>query len=323
VSESGGVKIEFEEYVRRREAPVGLGVAAVEGAGDVKNHEEEQYLELIRRILKDGNPKGDRTGTGTLSLFGCTMRFDLRNNSFPLLTTKRVFWRGVAEELLWFVRGSTNANLLAEKNIHIWDGNGSREYLDGLGFTNREVGDLGPVYGFQWRHFGAEYTDMHADYRGKGYDQLAKVIETIKTNPDDRRMIMSAWNPAVLSEMALPPCHMFCQFYVSNGELSCMMYQRSCDIGLGVPFNIASYSLLTCMVASVCGLKPGEFVHVLGDTHVYNNHVEALREQVLRTPSAFPKLTVKPRGNIEDFELSDFVLEGYQPQGAIKMKMAV
>lgn len=195
---------------------------------------------------------------------------------------------GVMEELLWFVSGCTNANVLSEKGIHIWDGNGSREYLDSIGLHSREVGDLGPVYGFQWRHFGAEYGTMHDDYNGKGVDQLKGLIEKIKSNPTDRRLVLTAWNPAALPEMALPPCHMFCQFYVADGELSCQMYQRSCDLGLGVPFNVASYSLLTCMVAQVCGLKPGDFVHVLGDAHVYANHVEPLREQLKNSPRHFP-----------------------------------
>eukprot|EP00124_Ichthyophonus_hoferi_P003015 Ihof_evm5s235 gene=Ihof_evmTU5s235 len=256
-------------------------------------HEEYQYLDLVRHILEKGAVKGDRTGTGTISVFGAQMRFSLRNNRLPLLTTKRVFWRGVAEELLWFISGDTNANSLKEKDIHIWDGNGSKQFLDNLGLHDREEGDLGPVYGFQWRHFGAEYKDMHYDYKGQGKDQLAEVIETIKKNPDDRRMIMTAWNPLALPYMALPPCHLLCQFYVANGELSCQMYQRSADMGLGVPFNIASYSLLTIMIAHICGLKPGEFIHVLGDAHVYSNHVDALKEQLLREPKEFPTLNIK------------------------------
>jgi len=289
---------------------------------DVK-HEEYQYLEMIREIIDQGAVKGDRTGTGTISTFGNQMRFDLRR-SFPLLTTKRVFWRGVAEELLWFVAGETNANKLADKNIHIWDGNGSREYLDSIGLTEREVGDLGPVYGFQWRHFGAEYTNMHADYSGKGVDQLAEVIHKIKNNPTDRRILLTAWNPAALKEMALPPCHMFCQFYVANGELSCQMYQRSCDMGLGVPFNIASYSLLTCMIAQVCDLKPGDFVHVCGDTHVYSNHVEPLEKQLLCEPRPFPILKINPdKKDIDSFVFEDFEIVGYDPHPKIEMKMAV
>jgi len=292
-------------------------------AGCSIKHEEYQYLDMIREIIDQGAVKGDRTGTGTISTFGNQMRFDLRR-SFPLLTTKRVFWRGVAEELLWFVAGETNANKLAEKKINIWDGNGSREYLDSIGLTEREVGDLGPVYGFQWRHFGAEYTNMHADYTGKGVDQLAEVIHKIKNNPNDRRILLTAWNPAALKEMALPPCHMFCQFYVANGELSCQMYQRSCDMGLGVPFNIASYSLLTCMIAQVCGLKPGDFVHCCGDTHVYSNHVEPLEKQLACEPRPFPILKINPeKKDIDSFTFDDFEIVGYDPHPKIEMKMAV
>jgi len=286
-------------------------------------HEEYQYLESIREIIEQGVHREDRTGTGTRSLFGKQMRFDLRK-SFPLLTTKRVFWRGVLEELLWFVKGDTNANHLAEKGIKIWDGNGSREFLDKRGLGHREVGDLGPVYGFQWRHFGAKYVDMHTDYTGQGVDQLAECIRKIKEDPTDRRILLSAWNPADLHLMALPPCHMFCQFYVANGELSCMMYQRSCDMGLGVPFNIASYSLLTLMVAQVCGLKPGEFIHTLGDAHVYQNHVDPLLTQLERTPRPFPVLKVNSEvKDIDGFTASDFELIGYSPHGKIAMEMAV
>ncbi len=223
-----------------------------------------------------------------------------------------------------FIRGSTNAKDLQEKNVHIWDANGSREFLDNLGFTDREVGDLGPVYGFQWRHFGADYVDTKTDYAGKGVDQLANVIDAIKNKPNDRRIIMCAWNPADLNRMALPPCHCLVQFYVANGELSCQLYQRSADMGLGVPFNIASYALLTHMIAHVTGLKPGEFVHTLGDAHVYKNHVEPLKEQMARTPRPFPKLVIKRNvDNIEDFVFTDFAVEGYDPHPKIAMEMAV
>lgn len=288
-----------------------------------KQHEENQYLELIQKIIDSGTIKGDRTGTGTVSFFGAQMRFSLRD-SFPLLTTKRVFWRGVAEELLWFVKGCTDATVLSEQNVHIWDANASREFLDGRNLHHYEEGDLGPVYGFQWRHFGAEYKGRYADYTGQGVDQLKQIIETIKTNPNDRRMIMSAWNPVDLPKMALPPCHSFCQFYVANGELSCQMYQRSCDMGLGVPFNIASYALLTVMVAHVCELKPGDFIHCLGDAHVYTNHVDPLKIQLKRTPRPFPTLTIKRKiTDIEDFTFDDFELVGYKPYPKIKMDMAV
>lgn len=215
------------------------------------NEEEKQYLTLVKTILERGVKRSDRTGTGTLSIFGAQMRFSLRDNRFPLFTTKQIFWRGVAEELLWFISGDTNARTLTDKKIAIWEGNGSRCYLDSVGLEKREEGDLGPVYGFQWRHFGAKYIDMHTDYKGQGFDQLADAIRLIKTDPCNRRIAVSAWNPCDLKEMALPPCHTFFQFYVANGELSCQMYQRSCDMGLGVPFNVASYALLTRLVAQV------------------------------------------------------------------------
>lgn len=288
------------------------------------NPEEQQYLDLVRKIISTGSKRGDRTGTGTISIFGAQMRFSLRDNSFPLLTTKKTFYRGIAEELFWFIRGSTSAKELQDKNVRIWDGNSSREYLDSIGLTDREVGDLGPIYGFQWRHFGAKYVDMHADYSGQGVDQLAKIISTLKTNPTDRRMIMCAWNPADLDKMALPPCHCLVQFYVADGELSCQLYQRSADMGLGVPFNIASYALLTVMMAHVTGLKPGDFVHTLGDAHVYSNHVEALNVQCERTPRSFPKIHVKRDvTNIEDFKIEDFEITGYDPYPKIAMEMAV
>ncbi|XP_064400622.1 thymidylate synthase-like [Halichondria panicea] len=286
-------------------------------------HDEQQYLDLIERIISQGSEKGDRTGVGTRSIFGAQMRFNLREQ-FPLLTTKRVFWRGVAEELLWFVAGSTNAKVLSDKKVKIWEANGSRDFLDSRGLQHREEGDLGPVYGFQWRHFGATYKDMHADYSGQGVDQLAQVIETIKTRPNDRRIIMSAWNPVDLPKMALPPCHAFVQFNVCNGELSCQLYQRSADMGLGVPFNIASYALLTYMIAHVCKLKPGDFVHTLGDAHVYLNHIEPLQQQLKRKPRTFPTLEITREVNsIDDFKFEDFVINGYKPHPKIQMEMAV
>lgn len=316
-----GVRYSFLCYTRVGDG--GVDTAVTLPPGTVPCHEEAQYLALIDEVMREGVIRGDRTGTGTLSKFGSTMRFNLRH-SFPLLTTKRVFWRGVVEELLWFVAGRTNGKELSNKGIHIWDGNGSREYLDSIGLSHREEGDLGPVYGFQWRHFGAEYRDMHADYTGEGVDQLAELIHKIKTNPNDRRLVLMAWNPVALKDMALPPCHMFCQFYVAEGELSCQMYQRSCDLGLGIPFNIASYSLLTCMVAHVCGLKPGDFVHVLGDAHVYSNHVEALKEQLKNAPRHFPTLNINPaKTDIDSFAFDDFEIVGYAPHKKIAMQMAV
>lgn len=288
-----------------------------------KRHEERQYLDLIDEVMKHGVYKKDRTGTGTFATFGASMRFNLRH-SFPLLTTKRVFWRGVVEELLWFIAGSTNSKVLQEKGVHIWDGHGSRTYLDSIGLGHREEGDLGPIYGFQWRHFGAHYKDMHADYRGAGVDQLTDLIHKIKTDPNNRRLVLTAWNPVALKDMVLPPCHMFCQFYVANGELSCQMYQRSCDLGLGVPFNIASYSLLTCMIAQVCGLTPGDFVHVLGDAHVYADHVKPLKEQLKNAPRRFPTLKINPRKtDIDAFTSDDFEIVDYKPHKKIAMHMSI
>lgn len=289
-----------------------------------KNNEEFQYLNLVTQILNTGNKRNDRTGTGTMSLFGSQMRFSLRENKFPLLTTKHLFYRGIVEELLWFIRGSTNVKELQEKNVHIWDQNSSRVYLDSLGLTNRETGDLGPVYGFQWRHFGASYVNMHMDYTGQGIDQLADIIKTIQTEPESRRIIMCAWNPTDLSAMALPPCHCLIQFYVNDDELSCHVYQRSADIGLGLPFNIASYALLTIMIAHVTGLKPGDIIISLGDVHLYLTHVENLLIQSKRIPKPFPQLFIKNTiKNINDFTFDDFDIVNYKPHPKIQMKMAV
>jgi dihydrofolate reductase/thymidylate synthase len=288
------------------------------------NLEENQYTTIIKELLINGNSKGDRTGTGVLSLFGKSMRFDLSNNKIPLLTTKRVFWRGVAEELLWFISGDTNAKTLQEKGIHIWDGNGSREYLDKVGLTDREEGDLGAIYGFQWRHFGAKYKTMHDNYEGQGIDQIMQLINTIKTNPNDRRMILSAWNPAAMDLMALPPCHMMAQFYVADGKLSCQMYQRSADMGLGVPFNIASYALLTHILAKCTDLEAGEFIHIMGDCHIYNNHIDPLLEQLGREPKEFPTLKINTENKeIDKFVFSDFEIVNYKPYKTIKMDMSV
>lgn len=307
----------------RPSAAAATAAPVTTAAASEKRHEEYAYLDMISDIMLNGKLKGDRTGTGTISRFGTQMRYSL-GEDFPLLTTKRVFWRGVAEELLWFIKGDTNANHLAEKGINIWTPNGSKDFLTNLGLGHREVGDLGPVYGFQWRHFGAKYVDMHTDYTGQGTDQLAEVINTIKTNPNSRRIIMSAWNPNDLGLMALPPCHTMCQFFVMDGELSCQLYQRSGDMGLGVPFNIASYALLTVMIAHVCDLKPGDFVHTLGDAHIYSNHVEPLKEQLKREPKPFPKLNIKRKiTNIDDFTFEDFELVDYKCHPKIAMEMAV
>lgn len=322
-----------------------------------RRHDEHQYLDLIRTVIDTGEVRADRTGTGTLSLFAPpNLRFSLADETLPLLTTKRTFLRGIVEELLWFVRGATDANLLAEKHVHIWDGNGSKEFLEKRGLGHRREGDLGPVYGFQWRHFGAEYTDCDADYTGKGVDQLKECIRKIKEDPTDRRIIMSAWNPAGKSsqicgilfdihsradipQMALPPCHMMCQFYVhlppppsasspssppAKPKLSCLMYQRSADLGLGIPFNIASYALLTHMVAHVTGTDAHELIIQLGDAHVYRDHVDALETQLARIPKAFPKIRwTREVAEIDEITGEDFVVEGYEPHPSISMKMSV
>lgn len=293
------------------------------------------------------------TGTGTVSIFAPRpLKFSLSDASgtpiLPLLTTKRVFLRAVVAELLWFVAGSTSSLPLSEAGVKIWDGNGSREFLDNVGLSHRAVGDLGPVYGFQWRHFGADYVDAQTDYTGQGVDQLAEVIDKLRNKPYDRRIILSAWNPRDLKLMALPPCHMFAQFYVSyprgkdeknnngtegdgeaekkpKGHLHCQLYQRSCDMGLGVPFNIASYALLTHMLAHVCELVPGTFTHVMGDAHVYLDHTEALKVQLEREPRDFPTLEIvrEQGGSIDGWKAEDFVVKGYDPHKTIAMKMSV
>ena len=262
-----------------------------------------QYLDLMRHILEHGSRKHDRTGTGTLSVFGPQLRFDLKAG-FPLLTTKKVHLKSIIHELLWFLKGETNTRYLKENGVTIWD-----EWAD-------ESGELGPVYGYQWRSWPAP--------DGRHIDQMSKVIEDIKNNPNSRRLIVSAWNVADLDKMALMPCHAFFQFYVADGKLSCQLYQRSADLFLGVPFNIASYALLTLMVAQVCGLRPGEFVHALGDTHLYSNHLDQAREQLTREPRKLPVMKLNPAvRNIFEFKYEDFTLEAYDPHPAIKAPVAV
>jgi len=297
-------------------------------------HEEYQYLNLIRTVLDTGAVRPDRTGTGTLSLFAPpSFRFSLANSTLPLLTTKRTFLRGIVEELIWFIHGATDSKLLSDKGVKIWDGNGSKEFLEKRGLGHRREGDLGPVYGFQWRHFGAKYKDCDADYSGKGVDQLKECIRKIKEDPTDRRIILSAWNPADIPLMALPPCHMMCQFYVhlpspseptAKPKLSCLMYQRSADLGLGIPFNIASYALLTHMIAHVTNTDAHELVIQLGDAHVYRDHVDALEVQLQREPRPFPELSWKRKvEDIDDITSEDFAVEGYDPHPSIAMKMSV
>ena len=262
-----------------------------------------QYLDLMRHVLEHGNPKTDRTGTGTVSVFGYQMRYDL-SQGFPLVTTKKCHLRSIIHELLWFLKGDTNIQYLKDNGVSIWD-----EWAD-------ENGNLGPVYGYQWRSWPT------AD--GRHIDQIKQVLEQIKSTPDSRRLIVSAWNVGEVEKMKLPPCHAFFQFYVADGKLSCQLYQRSADIFLGVPFNIASYALLTMMVAQVCGLKLGDFVHTLGDAHLYSNHMDQTREQLSRTPRPLPTLILNPTiKNIFDFKFEDFTLEGYDPHPAIKAPVAV
>lgn len=262
-----------------------------------------QYLDLLKHIMEHGVQKGDRTGTGTRSVFGYQMRFDLEKG-FPLLTTKKLHLKSIIYELLWFLKGDTNARYLQERGVRIWN-----EWAD-------PDGNLGHIYGYQWRSW--------PDYDGGFIDQISEAIETIKRDPDSRRIIVSAWNVADIKNMNLPPCHAFFQFYVAEGRLSLQLYQRSADTFLGVPFNIASYALLTMMVAQVCGLRPGEFIHTLGDTHIYNNHFEQVAEQLSREPRALPRMVLNPEvKNIFDFRYEDFTLEGYDPHPHIKATVSV
>lgn len=302
----------------------GCSSRASDNSRSMKNEDELKYLDQIRYIIKYGDRIDDRTGVGTISIFGMRSTYSLKNNVVPVLTTKRVYWKGVVEELLWFIRADTNAKHLSEKGVKIWDANGSRQFLDKMGFTNRPEGDLGPVYGFQWRHCGAEYRGVDADYTNEGIDQLSEVIELIKKEPNSRRIILSAWNVKDLKLMALPPCHTLAQFAVRSGELSCQLYQRSGDMGLGVPFNLASYGLLTHMIAHICGLRAGYLHHVLGDAHIYINHVDALQEQLKREPKPFPNVRfVGEINTIDDFTSESIILENYKPMPTIKMEMAV
>jgi thymidylate synthase len=267
------------------------------------NAGEKQYLDLLAELLESGTPKSDRTGTGTRSVFGRQMRFSLRD-SFPLLTTKKLHLKSIIYELLWFLRGETNVKWLQEHGVSIWD-----EWAD-------ENGELGPVYGYQWRHWRTP--------GGSEIDQIEKLVQNIRTRPDSRRHIVTAWNPADVDRMALPPCHALFQFYVADGKLSCQMYQRSADVFLGVPFNIASYALLTLMLAQVTSLEPGDFVLTLGDAHLYVNHLEQAREQLGRLPRPFPRMKLNRQvRDLFGFRYEDFTLEGYEPHPAIRAPIAV
>ena len=269
----------------------------------MSRHQENQYLDLIKYILENGEHKKDRTGTGTKSVFGYQMRFNLAEE-FPLLTTKKIHFKSVVYELLWFIAGDTNVKYLQDNGVRIWN-----EWADADGF-------LGPIYGHQWRSW--ETVD------GRAIDQLAEVVDQIKHNPNSRRLLVSAWNVGEIDKMALPPCHMMFQFYVNNSKLSCQMYQRSADVFLGVPFNIASYALLTIMIAYVTGKEPGELIHTFGDAHIYDNHMEQVLEQISRTPKPFPKLEInRDVKSVFNFKFEDFVLIGYDPHPLIKGKVSV
>ena len=286
-------------------------------------HEEQQYLDLIDFILQNGEMVKGRNGYTKVSI-GHLMKYSLADNTLPFLTTKKLAWKTCLKELLWFISGDTDNRTLQDQKVRIWNDNASRDFLDSRGLTDREENDLGPVYGFQWRHFNAPYTTCHASYKNKGIDQLNNIIKDLK-NPDtkySRRHILTAWNPNQLDEMALPPCHMMCQFNVVGDKLSCCLYQRSGDVGLGVPFNIASYALLTHMVAQVTGLKAHQFVHFIANAHIYDDHFDALREQFSRPPLPFPKLKWNREvSDIDDFKLEDFAVENYQFHEPVKMAM--
>lgn len=297
------------------------------------NTEEKSYLNLLGNILQNGSTREDRTGIGTKGIFGTQLRFSLEDNKVPMLTTKKMFTKGVIEELLFFLRGDTDTNKLSAKGVNIWKGNTTREFLDKRGLTNVPDGYMGKGYGFQWRNFGG-YTDQsnvgdgsYELYEVPGVDQLKQVVDTLKSNPTDRRIIITAWNPQQLPEMALPPCHILCQFYVDNGKLSAQFYMRSIDTFLGLPFNILSYAVLTRIIAQTVGLEAKELIFVGGDTHIYQNHIPQVMEQMSREPYPFPTMKINKKletiEDIESLELSNFIFEGYQSHPAIKAEMAV
>lgn len=287
-------------------------------------HDENQYLYLIDDIINENSVFDGRNGK-TLSIFGSSMHFSLENNTLPLLTTKKLAWKTCLKELLWFIKGSTSGKELKQQNVKIWDQNGTREFLDKRGLFNRDVDDLGPIYGFQWRHFNAEYENCETDYTNKGVDQLIDIIDQLKneSSRNSRRLILSAWNPCQLNEMALPPCHVLCQFNVTdNNKLSCSLYQRSGDVGLGVPFNIASYSFLTHLIAHHCNLEAYEFIYNLGNAHIYDDHIEKLKIQSERIPKIFPTLKIINKyQNIEEYKIEDFVISNYNYYETIKLHM--
>ena len=289
------------------------------------NHEEEQYLQLICELIDENNNENSRSGE-TVCNIGSSMYFSLENNKIPILTTKKVAIKTCLKELLWFLNGETNNKILKEQNVKIWNDNASKEFLLSRGL-NYEEDDLGPVYGHQWRHFNALYTSCNDDYTNKGIDQLQNLIDNLK-NPEtrySRRHIISAWNPIQIDKMALPPCHVLFQFHVTrNNKLSCSLYQRSGDVGLGVPFNIMSYSALTILIANHCNLEPSEFIYFLGNTHIYKEHIDVLKEQIKREPYDFPTMTINNiRENINDYKLEDFNIKNYKYHDKLTMKMNI
>lgn len=293
----------------------------------MNNHEEYQYLNLIKNILDNGTWEEGRNGK-TKSIFGASMRFSLKDGKIPILTTKKTAWKTCLKELLWFIRGDTDNKLLQDQGVHIWDGNTTREFLDSRGLNHYREGLIGPGYGFQWRHFGGDYNSSAAgvqDGGRRGVDQLQQIIDALKdpAQRTSRRLIMSAWNPLQLDEMALPPCHILCQFNVHDGnKLSCSMYQRSNDEACGTSFNIASYSFLTHLLAKHCGLEAYEFVYFKGNCHIYEEHVDGLKLQITREPIPFPKVSIKEvRENINDYQVDDFELSDYKSHEPIKFKM--
>ena len=287
------------------------------------SHDEHQYINLIKDIIKEGEFVDGRNGK-TKTIFGSAMHFSLQNDTIPLLTTKKLAWKTCLKELLWFIRGSTDNKELQNENVKIWNDNASREFLDSRQLFHLEENDLGPVYGHQWRFFNAKYSDCHQDYTGQGVDQLQYIIDNLKhpVNKYSRRLVMSAWNPCQINEMALPPCHVLVQFNVIGNKLSCSLYQRSGDVGLGVPFNIASYSFLTHLLAKHCNLEAYEFVYYLGNAHIYDDHIDELSKQIENTPYDFPTVTINNlHQNINDYTFSDFTINNYKSHSVIKMAM--
>jgi len=291
-----------------------------------ENTEERQYLDLLSQIMMNGKKRETRSGV-VRSIFGVQMKYSLTNNTLPLLTTKKMFTRGIIEELLWFVNSKVDSKILESKKVNIWKGNTTREFLDSIGLSHYREGECGPIYGYQWRHFNSEYKGPDADYSGTGVDQLGECIELIKNNPTSRRIIMSGWNPCQLKEMCLPPCHVLYQFYVDSGHLHCSMYQRSGDMFLGIPFNIASTSILTVMIAYITGLKPGSITHTIGDAHIYETHTAQVCTQLFRNPLEFPKIHIKETDKkiekLEDFDVKNFVISDYFHHSRISAKMSV